>query len=91
MDDILVDVIFNIPDQESRTFGISTPERNTVAGLIRKVCKENRIPMRSNYVVRDSKDKVLQWSQTLANSGVKHGDVLNMTQDGRPTNLSSFC
>ncbi|WAR22009.1 ENTP1-like protein [Mya arenaria] len=37
MDDILVEVVSRLPDHDGKQFSIATTERNTVAGLIRKV------------------------------------------------------
>lgn len=83
MEDILVEVVSRLPEHESKTFSVATPERNTVAGLIRKVCKENGIPMKTSYTLLDRRERVLQWSQTLNYCGVKHGDVLYLTNEGK--------
>ncbi|XP_052771373.1 ectonucleoside triphosphate diphosphohydrolase 8-like [Mya arenaria] len=81
MDDILVEVVSRLPDHDGKQFSIATTERNTVAGLIRKVCKEHGIPMKTSYTLRDKRERVLQWSQTLLNLGIRHGDVVYLNSE----------
>jgi len=83
MDDILVEITSNLPESDGKQFAVTTVENNTVAGLIRKVCKENGIVMKTSYSLRDKKDKLLPWSQTLSQCGVKHGDILVINNEGK--------
>ncbi|KAL4231435.1 Ectonucleoside triphosphate diphosphohydrolase 3 [Mactra antiquata] len=91
MDDILVEVICRLPDRELQTFNVATPERNTVAGLIRKVCKDNGIVVRTSYTLLDKHERVLQWSQTLKNCGIKHNDTVYLTNEDEDTHIQSGC
>lgn len=84
-----MEVVSRLPDHENEGFSIVTVEHNTVAGLVRQVCKEHGIPMRTHYTLCDSRDQALQWSQTLANLGVKNGDTLYLCLEGTCTSLSS--
>ena len=54
-------------------------------GLIRKACKENGIPLKTSYVVRDSHHKVLAWSSTLRHCNVSNEAVLYMSSEGKFT------
>lgn len=83
MDDILVEISSRLPESDGKNFAVTTVENNTVAGLIRKACKENGIVMKTSYSLRDSKGKLLPWSQTLIQCGVKHGDILSLVNEGR--------
>lgn len=91
MDDILVEVVSRLPEHDSRTFNVTTPERNTVAGLIRKICKENGIPMKTSYALLDKRERVLQWSQTLHHCGIKHNDILYLTNEDEDVQVQSGC
>ncbi|XP_045190692.2 ectonucleoside triphosphate diphosphohydrolase 8-like [Mercenaria mercenaria] len=91
MDDILVEIVCRVPTHESKTFSVATPERNTVAGVIRKVCKENGIPMKTSYALLDRRERVLQWSQTLLHCGVKHNDVLYLTNEDEDVQVHNGC
>lgn len=82
MDDILVEIKSNLPESDGKQYAVTTVENNTVAGLIRKLCRENGIVMKTSYTLRDKKEKLLQWSQTLANCGVGHGDILYLCNEG---------
>ena len=85
MEDILVEIVCRLPGYESKTFSVATSERNTIAGVIRKVCKDNGIAMKTSYTLLDNRERMLQWSQTLINCGIKHNDTLYLTNEG--TNL----
>lgn len=76
MEDILVEVTCRVPGYENIQVGVTTSERNTIAGVIRKACKETKIPLKSSYTLSDSRNNILQWSHTLVQCGVKHGDIL---------------
>ena len=82
MDEVSVEIVCQIPRHEGKQFNISTPDQNSVAGLIRKTCKENSIPMLSSYTLRNKKGHLLQWSQTLGVSGVRNGDILYLANEG---------
>lgn len=78
-----MNIVCRLPGHDEKKFDVSTSDRNTVAGLIRKACKESNIPMRSSYMLLDRREKALQWSQSLTHCGVKHGDTLYLTCEGR--------
>ncbi|XP_060570856.1 ectonucleoside triphosphate diphosphohydrolase 1-like [Ruditapes philippinarum] len=91
MDDILVEVVCRIPGHESKTFSVATSERNTIAGVIRKVCKENGIAMKTSYTLLDNRERVLQWSQTLIHCGIKHNDILYLTNEDEDVHVHNGC
>lgn len=91
MDDILVDIKCLIPGHETKEFGVATSENNTVVGVIRKACKENGIPMRTSYVLRDSHQKILPWSSTLRHCNVSHGAALYLSSEDEEVHTTNGC
>lgn len=91
MDDILIEIKCHVPGHETKEFSVTTSENNTVVGLIRKSCKENAIPMRTSYVLRDSRHKVLAWSSTLRHCGVTHGAILYLSSEDEDVHVTNGC
>lgn len=81
MEHIQLDVACSLVDQDTKTYSIMMSGNNTVAALIRKVCTENSIPIKTNYMLIDDKERVLPWSMTLASCGIINGAVLCLTNE----------
>ncbi|KAL3864539.1 hypothetical protein ACJMK2_006213 [Sinanodonta woodiana] len=93
MTDIALEIVVNVPaDEAERKISINVSENNTVAGVIRKVCKENGIPVKSSYILCDADRQQLQWSKTLRNCGISTGSVLYLySEEGEGTQYKKPC
>lgn len=62
--------------EEQRKLSIYMSENQTVGSLLRKICKENGIPMQSSYCLQNASHQELRWSSTLRDALVMSGAVL---------------
>lgn len=85
-----VEVRFNVTEGSQREVTLTVPEQTTVGSLIRRVCKENDVPMKSNYVltIAETGDQ-LRWSSKLKNCNIQTGAlvVLSENEDGKSLKL----
>ncbi|XP_021352887.1 ectonucleoside triphosphate diphosphohydrolase 1-like [Mizuhopecten yessoensis] len=66
MEEVEVTVHSNLPEGEPQgTFHIILNENSKVSVLIRKVCSDNAIPLKSSYVLRNKDGHELNWSTSV--------------------------
>lgn len=84
--DIEINVRINLSKDDQRDITLLVPEQTTVGSFIRKVCKENDIPMKSSYVLTlYESSEPLRWSSRLNSCHVNSGMtvVLGENEDGK--------
>lgn len=81
-----VEVRINVTKDSQREITINVPEQATVGSLIRRVCLENDVPMKSYYIltIAETGDQ-LRWSSKVKNCNIQTGTllVLSVNDDGK--------
>ena len=81
--DLNITVKSSLPIGEPQgDFPVFAPETMTIGTLLRRVCKDNGIRMKSSYTLRNSSQQELRWSSTLRESLVMSGAVLFLHDNG---------
>lgn len=80
--DMEVTVRINVGKDNQRETTLIVSDQTTVGSFIRKICKENDVPMKRNYVLTYGETReYLRWSQKLKNCNVNSGDLLILSEN----------
>ncbi|XP_052099401.1 ectonucleoside triphosphate diphosphohydrolase 8-like [Mytilus californianus] len=80
--DIEVNVRINLSKVDQREVTLVVPEQTTVGSFIRKVCRENDIPMKTSYVLTlYESSEPLRWSSRLNSCHVNTGITVVLAEN----------